>query len=297
MSYTPKYHKRNLENIAQLGDKTKKIVLDWYEYLVANKIEILIYETIRTKQTQAQYVHNGVSQTMRSYHIVGQALDFVPVVNGKTDWSKYGNPDIKNAIAKAKELGLSWGGDWPSFVDKPHLEYNRIGYGSDTFETKGKADFKVDEKPAKKPTVTASKPVTSKGTLLKKGSRGAAVEDLQDKLISFGYTIGKADGVFGEKTENAIKSLQESNKLKVDGIVGLTTLKAVKATKPAKEKAPEYKSGATTGDVWLHNKADFSKSTQVRILKKGEKVKVYGEKNGLYSIGSNAYVSKKYIKI
>ncbi len=49
---------------------------------------------------------------MRSYHLVGQALDFVPVVGGKTDWNGYDKTAIQQAIAKAKQLGFTWGGDW-----------------------------------------------------------------------------------------------------------------------------------------------------------------------------------------
>ncbi|WP_373464613.1 M15 family metallopeptidase [Bacillus sp. V2I10] len=52
---------------------------------------------------------------MRSYHIVGQALDFVPVNNkGVCLWDGYESDEIKKAISYAKRLGFSWGGDWTS---------------------------------------------------------------------------------------------------------------------------------------------------------------------------------------
>ena len=127
------YQKRNLDNIAKLADNTKLAALKWHDYLVANNIDILIYETIRTEEQQRQNVAKGASQTMKSYHLKGQALDFVPVINGECMWNGYGSTDCKKAIAYAKSLGFEWGGDWKGFVDKPHLQYSYKGYGTDTF--------------------------------------------------------------------------------------------------------------------------------------------------------------------
>lgn len=134
-----KYDKRNRENLAKLADHTKEAALKWYDYLIKNNIEVLIYSTIRTVEEQKANVAKGVSQTMKSYHIVGQALDFVPIVNGKEDWNGYASSDVKKAIAEAKRLDFEWGGDWKGFVDRPHLQFNYKGYGTDTF---GKAAAK-----------------------------------------------------------------------------------------------------------------------------------------------------------
>lgn len=285
------YKKRNLDNIAKLADNTKAAATAWHEYLEKEGIEILIYETIRSEATQRENVKKGASQTMKSYHLVGQALDFVPVnAKGDTLWGGYNTADVKAAVKKAKALGFEWGGDWSSFVDKPHLEYHHKGYGTDTF---GKVVAPVK---AVKPVSSPSSSITSKYPTIRRGSQGTAVVTLQTKLLSFGYTIGKADGIFGEKVENAVQALQRSNNLEDDGVVGPKTWEAINATKPAKAAAPKYKTGKATGDVWVHNKADFKASTQVYVLEKNKSVRIYGEKNGMYNIGTNAYVSKKYIK-
>lgn len=55
--------------------------------------------------------------------------------------------------------------------------------------------------------------------ILKKGSKGADVSTLQRKLVSLGYTL-KIDGDFGQGTEDAVRAMQRSFKLKDDGIVG-----------------------------------------------------------------------------
>ncbi|ENP3180005.1 M15 family metallopeptidase [Listeria monocytogenes] len=130
---TSYYYSRSLENVNKLADNTKaaaRKLLDWSE---SNGIEVLIYETIRTKEQQAANVASGASQTMRSYHLVGQALDFV-MAKGKTvDWGAYRSDKGKKFVAKAKSLGFEWGGDWSGFVDNPHLQFNFKGYGTDTF--------------------------------------------------------------------------------------------------------------------------------------------------------------------
>ncbi|EAC2272369.1 TPA: DUF5776 domain-containing protein [Listeria monocytogenes] len=130
---TSYYYSRSLANVNKLADNTKaaaRKLLDWSEN---NGIEVLIYETIRTKEQQAANVNSGASQTMRSYHLVGQALDFA-MTKGKTvDWGAYRSDKGKKFVAKAKSLGFEWGGDWSGFVDNPHLQFNYKGYGTDTF--------------------------------------------------------------------------------------------------------------------------------------------------------------------
>ncbi|HHQ0531916.1 TPA: M15 family metallopeptidase [Listeria monocytogenes] len=130
---TSYYYSRSLANVNKLADNTKaaaRKLLDWSEN---SGIEVLIYETIRTKEQQSANVASGASQTMRSYHLVGQALDFV-MAKGKTvDWGAYRSDKGKKFVAKAKSLGFEWGGDWSGFVDNPHLQFNYKGYGTDTF--------------------------------------------------------------------------------------------------------------------------------------------------------------------
>lgn len=63
-------------------------------------------------------------------------------------------------------------------------------------------------------------------TVLRKGSQGAAVRDLQNKLILCGANI-TSDGDFGAKTDAAVKSFQKDMQLTADGIVGSQTQTAL----------------------------------------------------------------------
>ena len=58
---------------------------------------------------------------------------------------------------------------------------------------------------------------------LHNGSRGESVRSLQQALITLGYLKGTADGVFGNKTEQAVRAFQSARKLTVDGLAGTKT--------------------------------------------------------------------------
>lgn len=53
--------------------------------------------------------------------------------------------------------------------------------------------------------------------ILKRGSRGTEVFQLQILLNHLGYNCGDPDGIFGGKTENALKFFQADQRIAVDG--------------------------------------------------------------------------------
>jgi peptidoglycan LD-endopeptidase CwlK len=239
------YKERNLANIAELAPNTRYLAEKWHEYCEKNGIDILIYETIRTEEQQRKNVQEGKSKTMKSYHLVGQALDFVPVVNGKAKWDGYDLPQIKKAIAEAKRLGFEWGGDWEGAWDKPHLQFKYKGYGTDKELTVDKQFAKeapkAAVKAAAKPATTAKKSPTSAkkaaapalvlpNTYLRKGDKGEAVKVLQMALNALSFKCGAVDGVFGESTEDALIRFQKVYMPReVDGIYGPKTRAAMSA--------------------------------------------------------------------
>jgi len=60
--------------------------------------------------------------------------------------------------------------------------------------------------------------------LLKRGSSGHQVVELQEGLEALGYELGTCDGAFGPATEKAVKAFQACQGLKVDGLVGNGTI-------------------------------------------------------------------------
>ena len=61
------------------------------------------------------------------------------------------------------------------------------------------------------------------GPTLRLGAKGDEVKSLQETLKRVGYDPGPIDGIFGPKTEAAVKAVQQKNKMVVDGIVGTWT--------------------------------------------------------------------------
>jgi peptidoglycan hydrolase-like protein with peptidoglycan-binding domain len=59
--------------------------------------------------------------------------------------------------------------------------------------------------------------------VLRKGSSGEAVRQLQEALKDLGYDPGNVDGHFGDQTESAVKAFQHDHGLTADGIVGEVT--------------------------------------------------------------------------
>lgn len=60
--------------------------------------------------------------------------------------------------------------------------------------------------------------------VLRRGNTGALVEALQLALYRSGFLSREPDGIFGDNTYNAVKSLQRAFNLKEDGIAGKETL-------------------------------------------------------------------------
>ena len=55
------------------------------------------------------------------------------------------------------------------------------------------------------------------------GSKGEEVRKLQQALIDLGFLNDRADGIFGNKTEEAVRRFQKANHLEADGLAGKKT--------------------------------------------------------------------------
>lgn len=60
-----------------------------------------------------------------------------------------------------------------------------------------------------------------------RGSSGDTVKQIQQKLSAWGYYSGKIDGIYGSRTEAAVRYFQQKNGLTVDGKAGKQTLAAM----------------------------------------------------------------------
>jgi peptidoglycan hydrolase-like protein with peptidoglycan-binding domain len=69
-------------------------------------------------------------------------------------------------------------------------------------------------------------------SILRQGSKGSAVSELQQLLQSKGFYSGKIDGDFGAGTTNAVLKFQKENGLVSDGIVGSSSWAKLRAGIP-----------------------------------------------------------------
>ena len=63
--------------------------------------------------------------------------------------------------------------------------------------------------------------------LFTEGMRGPEIQLLQARLVIRGYYRGTADGIFGPNTKKAVMQFQADEGLRVDGLAGEQTLKAL----------------------------------------------------------------------
>ncbi|QMV48232.1 endolysin [Proteus phage Vb_PmiP-P59] len=103
------------ERLSSVNEKLQKVVLKSFEYM---PFDITITEGIRTIEKQKEYVNKGVSWTMNSKHITGNAIDMVPYPIDWKDRARFEKMAI--AMFKASEeldIPIRWGGTWSNKVD------------------------------------------------------------------------------------------------------------------------------------------------------------------------------------
>ena len=79
--------------------------------------------------------------------------------------------------------------------------------------------------------------------LYKRGATGDIVAQIQTRLKNWGYYFGAVDGVYGGKTEDAVRYFQRKNGLAADGQVGNLTLAALGISPAGGSSSTQSRSG------------------------------------------------------
>ncbi|MBM2293857.1 TIGR02594 family protein [Sulfitobacter pseudonitzschiae] len=95
--------------------------------------------------------------------------------------------------------------------------------------------------------------VSTSRPLLKVGSRGVFVMDLQEQLRMLNYHSGALDGQFGSRTRESVAAFQADNGLMADGIVGAKTWKALQVAEPRPLRDHTEQSLAEAGSTTILN--------------------------------------------
>jgi peptidoglycan L-alanyl-D-glutamate endopeptidase CwlK len=103
--------------------------------LELSPIDFGITEGARSEERQKELLEMGATQTMKSRHLVGKAIDIVCYVDGEVTWDLEYYQIVANAFALACQdlkVNLRWGGSWKvndfdlnpdnKFIDAVHFE-------------------------------------------------------------------------------------------------------------------------------------------------------------------------------
>ncbi|GGD05486.1 peptidoglycan-binding protein [Pontibacillus salipaludis] len=262
---------RSVRNMGDVHPTVRQKAIYLIQQAYAEGINVQISSGHRSREHQQRLFEQGRTtsgnivtnaKAGQSVHNYGLAIDyFLTSEDGEESvWTI--NSDWKRVAAIAKSMGFSWGGDWSSFKDYPHLEL------TDGLTWK-------DLSQGKRPTHLLT-------SYLEKGNSGAEVKALQERLNELGYDIGDfgADGAFGEDTERALKEFQQDHDLEVDGIYGDNTKEQIDK---AHSKTVRIKTGGL-GDKALNEVSEYFKA-------KGwwAQVKFSGKKNPTATTGGLSY--------
>ncbi|MEM8762389.1 MAG: TIGR02594 family protein [Bacteroidota bacterium] len=146
-------------------------------------------------------------------------------------WLNVGIPVSKPELG---DIVIFWRDDPNSF--KGHVGIF-LGYSQDhsrIYTLGGNQDNQVSESAYKANQLLGfrrlrpTKKITLPTKILRRGNTGHQVEMLQDALKLCGYEPGTSDGIFGPKTEAALRTFQSTNNdLTISGIFDVATRKAL----------------------------------------------------------------------
>ena len=100
--------------------------------------------------------------------------------------------------------------------------------------------------------------------VLRQGSTGGEVKEVQRRLKQWGYYSGSVDGVFGAATKKAVIAFQKKNGLTADGVVGKATYAALgmndsyNALQGNSQNKPSSSSSYSSSDLYLMAKAIYA---------------------------------------
>ena len=86
-----------------------------YEAIKVTKIDFGVIEGLCTEEKQKQLVESGASQTMKSKHLEGRAVDLMAYIGGRGSWELNVYDEIADAMKEAAvkvDVAVSWGAAW-----------------------------------------------------------------------------------------------------------------------------------------------------------------------------------------
>ena len=109
---TYKLSQRSLDRLEGVDERLIAVVK---HAITATKIDFGVIQGMRTLEMQKELVAKGASQTMKSKHLVGHAVDLMAYVGGKGSWQLNVYDDLADAMKEGADMvgvQLRWGAAW-----------------------------------------------------------------------------------------------------------------------------------------------------------------------------------------
>lgn len=109
---TYKLSQRSLDRLEGVDERLVAVVK---QAITTTKIDFGVIQGLRTLEMQKALVAKGASQTMKSKHLTGHAVDLMAYIEGRGSWELNLYDDIGDAMKEAGDtLGvqLRWGAAW-----------------------------------------------------------------------------------------------------------------------------------------------------------------------------------------
>ena len=107
-----KLSKRSLGRLEGVDERMVRVVKT---AITVSKIDFGVICGLRTVEEQRELVAKGASQTMKSKHIDGLAVDLMAYINGRASWELNLYDDIADAMkiaADEEDVKVRWGAAW-----------------------------------------------------------------------------------------------------------------------------------------------------------------------------------------
>ena len=107
--------KLSVRSLSKLSGVDPSLIAVVERAIELTKVDFGVVFGMRTEEEQERLVAAGKSQTMKSKHLVGRAVDLMAYVDGKGCWELNVYDDLCDAMkVAAEELGVAikWGAAW-----------------------------------------------------------------------------------------------------------------------------------------------------------------------------------------
>ena len=104
--------RRSLDKLEGVDDRLVAVVK---HAITATKVDFGVIQGLRTLEQQKELFEKKASQTMKSKHLTGHAVDLMAYINGRGSWELQVYDEIADAMKEGASMvgcKLRWGSAW-----------------------------------------------------------------------------------------------------------------------------------------------------------------------------------------